>query len=192
MIKKFFVLVVLLMFFSVSDSYAMSDSVKTLQTHVFKTSNKKLVEDAVISVLYDNDFIIEDFDTDIGFIRAQKIFKQHYVNKGRVAFNSLYLGAMAAYTVFSYGSTAASMYDPGVKIKNELHHKTAVVDVNVNIEQFGNNKVRVRFVPVKKILQNADGYSFMRPAVIKVIRLQDKELYDEFFNQIEGFIKCNI
>lgn len=181
--------------FLMSPAYSkadIGDGQRQIQTHIFKSVSKNAVMNSVVRVLSDSDFMVQDYQPELGFISARKVYKQHYVNKGRLALNSLYLGAVTAYTVFSYGATAASMYDPSRKIANELKNKTVVVDVNINIEQFGKNKVRVRFVPIKKILQNADGYSFTKPATLRVIRLYDKNLYDEFFKQVEEGVKCNI
>ena len=168
------------------------DDMRQMQTHVYKSATLNDIMNGVLKTFADNDFMIQDYHPELGFITARKVYKEHYVNKGRFALNSLYLGAVTAYTVFSYGTTAASMYDPSVKLANELKDKTVVIDANVNIEQFGKNNVRIRFVPIKKILQNADGYSFMKPATLRVIRLYDKDLYEEFFKQVEDGIKCNI
>ena len=167
------------------------DDLRQMQTHVYKSATLNDITNGVLKTFADNDFQIQDYHPELGFITARKVYKQHYVNKGRFALNSLYLGAVTAYTVFSYGSTAASMYDPSMKLANELKDKTVVIDANVNIEQFGKNSIRVRFVPVKKILQNADGYSFTKPATLRVIRLYDLDLYDEFFKQVEDGIKCS-
>ena len=197
MIKKVFLVFIVLfqIFFVVNTSFGKKisqDEYRQMQTHVYKSISRRNLLNSVIRTLTDSDFTIEEYNPDFGFLVARKVYKQHYVNKGRLALNSLYLGAVTAYTVFSYGSTAGSMYDPSKKIANELKDKTVVVDVNVTIEQFGKNSVKVRFVPVKKILQNADGYSFTKPATLRVIRLYDKNLYSEFFKQVENGVKCNI
>ena len=86
------------------------------------------------------------------------------------------------------GRNVGSMYDPSMRISNEMRDKTAVVDTNVNIEKFGQNKTKVRFVLVEKILQNADGYSFVKSAPTNVIRLYKPNVYQEFFAQLDKSI----
>jgi hypothetical protein len=40
---------------------------------------------SAINTLQDSGFVIQEIDTDLGFIRAQKTFKKHHIDKKRVA-----------------------------------------------------------------------------------------------------------
>ena len=53
------------------------------------------------------------------------------------------------------------------------------------IEKFGDDKTKVRFVLVEKFLQNADGYSFVKSAPMKVVRIYNPQVYQEFFAQMD-------
>lgn len=165
------------------------DKLYEMQNRTFQTGNSDYIWNAVITTLYDNDFIIEDIDKDLGHIRAIKTFKSHYINKKRVAGWSAVLAAATAYTVFSYGSTAYYMYSPTRRIANEMRDKTIVIDTNINIEQIEKDKTNVKFVLIKKILQNADGFSFNTMAPVRIIRIYKPETYNEFFNQVEYNLK---
>lgn len=155
------------------------------QTEYYDTDTKSVMN-AVVATLYDNDYIIEDYDETLGFIRAKKTLKAAYTNKKRVAGWSVALAAATAYTVFSYGSTAATMYSPSRRIAAELKDKTVVIDANVYINKIGENKTEVRFLPVEKVLQNADGFAFNQMAPLKVIRIYKAYPYKEFFSQVEN------
>lgn len=161
---------------------------REIETHFYDTADTERVMKAAINTLQDSGFVVQEIEPELGYLRARKTFKTHYVNKKRVAGWSLWLTAMTAYTVFCYGTTAGSMYDPAKRIANEMQDKTVVVDSNVNIEPFGKNKTKVRFVLVEKILQNADGYSFVKSAPMRVIRIYKPELYQEFFAQMDKSI----
>ena len=155
-----------------------------MQTHYFNTSDSNSVLKAAIETLQNSDFIIQDMNTDYGYINAQKTFKSHYVNKKRVLGWSTAFAAATAYTVFSYGSTAYSMYNPSRRVLNEMKQKNIVVDTNVFVEPMPNGTTKVRFIVVEKILQNADGFSFVKASPMRVIRIYSPEVYDEFFAQI--------
>lgn len=163
-----------------------------MQNRTFDTSNAEQVWNAVVTTLYDSDFLIEDIDKDLGHIRAVKTFKSHYVSKKRIAGWSTVLLAAGAYTAFSYGATAYTMYEPTRRIANEMRDKTILVDINVNISKTKDNKISVKFIPVEKILQNADGFSFNQSAPIRIIRIYKPKIYDEFFNQVEKNINLFI
>jgi hypothetical protein len=163
-----------------------------MQNRTFQTDNIDDLWNAVITTLYDSDFIIEDIDKDLGHIRAIKTYKSHYINKKRIAGWSAVLAAATAYTVFSYGSTAYCMYSPTRRIANEMRDKTIVIDTNINIEKLENDKTNVKFVLVEKILQNADGFSFNSMAPVRIIRIYTPETYNEFFNQVENNLKTNL
>lgn len=156
-----------------------------IQTHVFETSDYNRVIQAAINTLQDSDFIIEEIDTDLGFIRAQKTFKEKFSNKKRVLGWSTAIAATAAYTAFSYGSTAGYMINPTRRVLYELRDKTVKTDANILIEPCGENKTLVRFSFSEKVLQNADGFSFTTQVPVKIIRIYKPAIYREFFNQIE-------
>ena len=165
------------------------DVFEDMQTRYFNSSDEKSVANAVVATLYDSDYTIEDFNPDLSLIRVTKTLKASYTNKKRVAGWSVVLAAATAYTVFSYGATAASMYSPSRRIATEFKDKTVVIDANVYIQQIDKNKVKVKFIPVEKVLQNADGFAFYKMAPVKVIRIYNPEPYDEFFNQVGAKLK---
>ena len=160
------------------------DKFRQMQEHIFTTDDTRGIMQSVIETLQNSDYIIEDYDEELGFIRGVKTFKTHFVNKKRIAGWSLVLAAATAYTVFSYGSTAASMYSPTRRVANEMKDKTVVVDCNVFIELI-DNQTKVRFIPVAKVLQNADGFGFFNSTPIKVWRFYKPQIYNEFFAQID-------
>lgn len=196
MIKKIFTLLLTIVFFSFSVPCASAKRIKKvpqlemreMQTRFFDTPDAKTVMKAAVNTLQDSGFIVQEIDTNLGYVRAQKIYKGRFVDKKRVAGWSLVLGVVTAYTVFCFGTTIGSMYDPVMRISNELRDKTIVVDSNVNVEKFGKDKTKVRFVLVEKVLQNADGYSFVKSAPTRVIRIYEPEVYREFFAQMDKSI----
>jgi hypothetical protein len=158
---------------------------RQIETRFFETSDTERVMRAAVNTLQDSGFIIQEIEPQVGYLRAEKSYKMRQVNKARLAGNSLWLGAAAAYTVFSYGSTASYMYAPTMHIANEMHQKTVVVDTNVNVEKFGKDKTKVRFVLVQKVLLNADGYSYVKSAPTRILRVYNPKVYQEFFNQLD-------
>lgn len=195
--KKIFSLILILIFsfFNFSVSYAKTmpkihDGVLyDMQTQYYETSDTKSVMNAILATLYESDYSVEDYNEELGIIRATKTLKASYTNKKRVAGWSVVLAAATAYTVFSYGATAASMYSPSRRIATEFKDKTVVIDVNVYVQQIDKNKVKVKFIPVEKVLQNADGFAFCKMNPVKVIRIYRPEPYDEFFNQVGAKLK---
>ena len=195
--KKFFctILIFLFSFFTCNTAYTRTmPKVKKqvlydMQTRYFDCSDAKSVMNAVLATLYDSDYSIEDFNTELGLIRVTKTLKASYTSKKRVAGWSVVLAAATAYTVFSYGAAAASMYSPTRRIATEMKDKTVVIDANVYISQIDENKYKVKFIPVEKVLQNADGFAFNQMAPVKVIRIYRLEPYDEFFSQVEAKLK---
>ena len=155
-----------------------------MQTRYYNTSDTQAVLKAAIETLQNSDFVIQDINTDYGYICARKTFKGNYVSKGRVLGWSTVFAAATAYTVFSYGSTAYYMYSPSRRVLNEMRKKNMVVDTNVFVEPMPDGTTKVRFLAVEKILQNADGFSFMKAAPMRVIRIYRPEVYNEFFSQI--------
>ncbi len=159
---------------------------RNIQTHYLDSDSTDKVIKSAISVLYDSDFIIEDVDYKLGYIRARKTFKAKYTDKKRVAGWTAVLAATGAYTAFSYGATAAMMYSPTRRITTEMRAKTMVTDVNVFVEQCDTNQVKLRFIPVGRVLQNADGFSFFKSAPVRIIRMYQPDVYNEFFSQIDA------
>lgn len=195
MMKKFLTVFLVLIFIlgSTNCAYAKKKSLSQLErreveTHFYETSDVDRVMKAAVNTLQDSGFVIQEIEPELGYLRARKVFKKRYVNKARVTGNSLWLALMTTYTVFSYGATAYYMAAPAMNISNELHDKTVVVDSNVNVEKFGKNKTKVRFVLVQKVLQNADGYSFVKSAPTRVIRIYSPQIYQEFFAQLDKSI----
>lgn len=194
--KKFLVSILTIIFFMCSSSCAFARRAKVLsqlerreiETHFFDTSDTQKVMKAAVNTLQDSGFVIQEIEPELGYLRARKIYKKKFVNKGRVVGNSFLLALTAAYAVFTYGSTAYYVADPTRRISNELHEKTIVVDSNVNVEKFGKNKTKVRFVVVQKVLQNADGYSFVKSAPTRILRVYDPKVYREFFAQLDKSI----
>ncbi len=155
-----------------------------MQTHYFDTTDSERVLKAAIETLQNSDFIIQDMNTDYGYINARKTYKDNYVDKKRVIGWSTAFAAATAYTVFSYGSTAYSMYNPSRRVLNEMRQKNIVVDSNVFVEPTPDGRTKLRLLLVEKILQNADGYSFMKAAPMRIIRIYYPEVYEEFFAQV--------
>lgn len=187
MMKKFIVFLLLIVGFTQNFALAKAKANKELclnQTRIFDTGDVKRVMVAAANTLQDSDFIIEELEPDLGYMRAKKNFKKRYLNKARFAGQSVLLAAATSYAVFTWGSTAAYTYAPARKLTDEIHPKNAVSDVNVNFEKFGKDKVRVRMTVVLKILQNAEGFSYSSNAPLRSFRIYDKNVYDEFFNQL--------
>lgn len=159
-----------------------------VETQIIDTSDTQKVMLAVATTLQDSDFTIQEFEPELGHIRAQKQFKKKHVNKKRVAGESLKLAALSTYAVFTYGSTAYQVTDPTRRLSNEFHDKTIVVDTNVSVVQTEDCKTKVRFVFVQKVLQNADGYSFVKSAPTKILRTYEPKTYNEFFTQLNNNI----
>lgn len=158
--------------------------IREMQTNVFETSNRKEVFKAAISTLQDNGFIILNIEDEMGYIRARKDFKAKDTDKMRMTGYSLLLAYYITLTALSYGVTAYALADPIQRMENELAKKTFIVDTNVNIEPFG-KQTRVRCTFVEKILENADGYSFIKSAPRKVIRIYEPVIYQAFFNELD-------
>ncbi len=194
MIKKL-VSIFLIIIFCTSNC-ALAKKVKSLsqlerreiETRFYDTADTNRVMKAAINTLQDSGFVIQEIEPELGYLRARKYFKKRYVSKGRAVGYSLLVAAFATLAVFTYGTTAYNVADPAIRLGNEFKDKTVVVDSNVDVEKFGKNKTKVRFVLVQKVLQNADGYSFVKSAPTRVIRIYDPEVYQEFFAQLDKSI----
>ncbi len=187
--KKFLAVIFLIILLTLSPA-SLAKNISGLerrfeQTRVYNTKDKLKVMKAVANTLQDSDFIVEEFEPDLGFIRAQKLYKQRYINKGRLAGQSMLWAMATSYAVFTWGSTAAYMYSPTRKIADELHEKNSIIDTNVIVENFGKNKVKVRLVLVQKITQNAEGFSYTKSSTLRAIRINEPKVYEEFFAQLE-------
>lgn len=194
MIKKIISTFLIIIIFSANSVFAKK--VKPLsqlqrrevETHFFDTSDTERVMKAAVNTLQDSGFVIQEIEPKLGYLRARKDFKKRYINKGRAVGYSFLVAAFTTLAVFTYGTTAYNIADPAIRLGNEFKDKTVVVDSNVDIERFGKNKTKVRFVLVQKVLQNADGYSFVKSAPTRVIRIYDPEIYQEFFAQLDKSI----
>lgn len=193
MMKKFLALFLTLIMFAFCADCVFARKVKSLsqlerrevETHFYETSNTQRVMKAAINTLQDSGFVVQEIEPELGYLRARKTYKKRFINKGRLAGQSVMLGLFTAYAIFSYGSTAYYVVDPARKIGNEIHDKTVVVDTNVNVEPFGKNKTKVRIVFSQKVLLNADGYSYVKAAPTRVLKVFQPEVYQEFFAQLD-------
>lgn len=196
MIKKIvsIILMINLLLCSTTSAYAQKNRKMTqlerreMETRFFDTADTSRVMRSVVNTLQDSGFIIQEIEPNIGYMRATKSYKRKFINKRRLAGHSFMLALMATYAVFSYGTTSYYVIDPTRKISNELHKKTVVVDTNVNVEKFGKNKTKVRIVFSQKVLLNADGYSYVKSAPMRVLKVYNPKVYQEFFNQLDKSI----
>jgi hypothetical protein len=156
---------------------------RDMQTRIFDTPDTKTVFKAAIHTLQDNGFIVQNVEDEMGFIRARKEFKGKHTCKKRMTGYSALLLLYSANAVLTYGATAYQITDPLMRMQNELAQKTMVIDTNVNIEPYGKS-TKVRFTLVQKILENADGYSYVKSSPRRVIRIREPILYAEFFSQM--------
>jgi len=194
--KKLFTIFLTVVFIAFSSNCVMARKVKSLsqlerrevETRFFDTSDTTRVMKAAVNTLQDSGFVIQEIEPELGYLRAQKTYKRRFVNKARLAGQSFLLALATAYAVFTYGATAAYVYGPTKRISNEIHDKTVVVDTNVNVEPFGKNKTKVRLVFVQKVLLNADGYSYVKSAPTRILRVYQPEVYREFFAQMDKSI----
>ena len=161
---------------------------REMETRFIDTADTARVMRSVVNTLQDSGFIIQEIEPDLGYIRATKSYKRKFINKGRLAGQSFILALMATYAVFSYGTTSYYVADPTRRISNELHKKTVIVDTNVNVEQFGKNKTKVRIVFSQKVLLNADGYSYVKSAPTRILKVYNPKVYQEVVNQLDKSI----
>lgn len=196
MIKKVFTIFLTLLIFGLSQNSVFAKKYKSLsqlqrrelETHFYDTSDTQKVMKAAINTLQDSGFIIQEIEPELGYLRARKSFKKRFINKGRLAGQSFLLALYSTLTVLSWGSSAYYISDPTRRLSNELHDKTVIVDTNVNVEPFGKNKTKVRLVFVQKVLLNADGYSYVKSAPTRVLRVYNPKVYQEFFSQLDKSI----
>ncbi len=161
--------------------------IREVQTHVYPTSNTNEVFKATINTLQDNGFTIINVEDDLGYIRAKKEFKGRRTDKKRVTGYSILLAYYVACAAMSYGMTAGYIIIPAMRLKNELADKTVIVDTNANIEPYG-KQTRVRLTMIEKVLENADGYSYIKSSPRKVVRIYNPLIYKAFFNELDKSI----
>ena len=106
--KKFIITFLILIFAAINCNIAQASKISpeilhNMQTAYYDTGDTQKVLNAVLTTLYDSDYTIEDYDQDLGLIRAKKTFKAKYTSKKRIAGWSAVLLAASAYTAFSYG-----------------------------------------------------------------------------------------
>lgn len=188
--KKSFavILIFIMLVFSNSTAFAKRKTVdqkREMQTHIYDTADNTRVMLAAVNTLQDSGFTVEEIDFKLGLIRAKRIFKESFSDKGRVIGWSTVVAAAGAYTAFSYGTTVGTMINPTRRVMYELRDKTVEVNANVLVLPVQEEKTSVRFVFVERVLQNADGFAFMTQAPVKIIRINKPAPYKEFFSQIE-------
>ncbi len=186
-------LILFFMFFSTLSSGASSFKklsqleIREVQTHIYDTSDKQQVFKATINALQDEGFSIVNIEDELGYIRAKKEFKGRRTDKKRVTIYSLQLAYAVACSVITYGAGSSYLIAPSMHLKNELADKTVIIDTNANIESFG-KQTKVRLTMVEKVLENADGYSYIKSSPRKVIRIYTPLVYQGFFNEIDKSI----
>lgn len=193
MIKKTFTVFIAITFAIIFANGAFAKRVKNLtqlqrreiETHFYETADTQRVMKAAINTLQDSGYIVQEIEPELGYLRARKTYKKRFINKARLAGQSLVLAICTLDAISTYGSTAYHIVDPAMKISNEIHEKTVVIDTNVNVEQFGQNKTKVRIVFSQKVLLNADGYSYVKAAPTRVLKVFKPEIYQEFFAQLD-------
>jgi hypothetical protein len=156
---------------------------RKLQTRVYNTSDTKRVFKATINTLQDNGYAVINVEDTLGYISARKEYKEKRTDGKRVVKESLLIvGALAA-TAVTYGAFAPYVGFPVKGLQNELADKTIIIDTNANIEPYGDaTKVRLTFV--ERVLENADGYSYVKSSPRDVVRIYTPLVYQDFFNQI--------
>ena len=161
--------------------------IREIQTHIYPTVNTQEVFKATINTLQDEGFTITNIEDELGYIRAKKEFKGRRTDKKRVTIYSFELACYIACNVFTSGKNADKLVKPIMRLKNELADKTVIVDTNANIAPFG-NQTRVRLTMVEKVLENADGYSYIKSFPRKVVRIYNPLVYQGFFNELDKSI----
>lgn len=161
--------------------------IRAVQTHLFPTSNKKDVFKATINTLQDEGFTIINIEDELGYIHAKKEFKGRRTDKKRVTIYSFELAYYIAMTALSYGVDAPFLAIPILRLKNELADKTVIIDTNANVENYG-KETKVRLTMIEKVLENADGYCYIKSSPRKVVRINNPLIYNDFFNELDKSI----
>ena len=158
--------------------------VREIQTHVYDTNDKMLVFKAVINTLQDEDYVIQNIEDELGYIRAKREFKAVRIDRKRMSGYCCLLSYYVACSILNYGISTPSAYSMVRRIGNERSPRTVIVDSNVTIEPFG-NKTRVRYTLIEKELENADGYSYIKSSPRKVVRIYAEPVYQQFFSELD-------
>lgn len=193
--KKIFSLFLICVFFSCSMPVEAKRyeklsqlEIREMQTHTFATSNTKEVFKATINALQDEDFTIINIEDELGYIRANREYKARRIDKLRAINYSILTALSGASLAFGGGASSAQMLvDSVMRLKNELALKTVVVDANADIDPLG-KQTKVRLTMVEKVLYNADGYSYVKSSPRDVIRIYNKLVYQNFFNNLDKSI----
>lgn len=110
--------------------------IRQMQTRTYQIKDRKLVMKAMLNVLQDDDFIIEQVNMDLGFFNAQK--EVDVENSGEKFWQTFWWGK--AYATYK---------------------KNQIIDVTANISEFGDDmRVRVNFRV--KVMNNKGGVEIVR------------------------------
>lgn len=119
------------MVLSKKDKQKSQLEIREMQTRTFQTKDNKLVMRAMLNVLQDDDYIIEQINIEMGFFNAQK---EVDVEKGDEKF----------WQTFWWGKAYAT------------YSKNQIIDVTANISDFG-EEIRVRANFRVKVINNKGG-----------------------------------
>lgn len=159
-------------------------NVRQMQTRYYGTKDAKKVYAALVSALQDGGFVISAYESDLGLITARNEYMDKRTRKGLVAAYSVMLAYYGVLAGFTFGIGAVYMIDPMIRMKNEIRPKNIVIDSNVIVTN-EKNRIRVRVNFIEKVYNYADGLSYMRPNIRKVIPVNDPKIYQEFFSEVD-------
>lgn len=124
------------MVLSKNDKQKTQLEIREMQTRTYQTKDKQLVMKAMLNVLQDDDYIIEQINLDMGFFNAQK---EVDVEDGGEKF----------WQTFWWGKAYAT------------YKKNQIIDVTANISDFG-EEIRVRANFRVKVMNNKGGVVIVR------------------------------
>ena len=110
--------------------------IREMQTRTFQTKDNQLLMKAMLNILQDDDYIIEQVNLDLGFFNAQK---EVDVEDGGEKF----------WQTFWWGKAYAT------------YQKNQIIDVTANISEFG-EEMRVRVNFRVKVMNNKGGVVIVR------------------------------
>ena len=133
--------------------------------------------------------LLQTLDKEMGYMTARKDFRAKRTDKVRAASHCIWIATAA----FTWGISVPVAYMAYKRMSNELSLHPVVVNANVTIEKVG-KQTKVRFSFVEKIMENGDGYMFVKSSPRKVVRYYTPEIYQEFFNQVDKnlFLEKNL
>ena len=108
--------------------------IREMQTRTYETDNAAIVVKAMLNVLQDDDYIIEQVNIDLGFFNASK--EANAEDVGEKIWDTFWWGGMATYK------------------------KNSIIDCTANVSQHGGT-VRVRANFRVKIMNNRGGVEFV-------------------------------